>query len=346
MIDHWELVVEGFDDDKLNPGENATVNLYITNVGTQPLTGTQNVTGQNGITTSFVTGPAVYTPGGTNSVTVPFVVPANFSDPNATLLYNFFTVNQAQVPVQVQLQQDIPIDFYAEIDEIDSPVNDRVLQITGKVSNPQLQTALLTLDNDPDQTFELNLNNGYFSQNVALSGAPDPVNHTAHVVAISGGLIAEDTESFTSDIPVTALRATLTWDTSGTDVDFWITDPNGEKCYYANSITASGLELDFDDTDGYGPENITTTNVIPGDYIVQVHYYSDHNSSVAIGSNCVVVIRKNEGSDEPPVNYYGYVSDTGDVWNVTTLTYSAAKGWSVKANGSHSKADPATLPAK
>lgn len=345
-IDDQVLVVENFEDDKLNPGEAATVRLYVTNVGTQPLTGTQNVTGQNGVVTNFVTGPAVFAPGATNAVDVPFVVPANYSQPNATLLYNFYTVNQAQVPVQVQLPAQIPVEFYVQIDDIESPVTDRVLQISGKVANPQLQTAILTLDNDPDQTFELNLNNGSFYQNVALSGAPDPVNHVVKVVAVSGGLIAEDTESFTSEIPVTALRATLTWDTSGTDVDFWITDPNGEKCYYAHSTTASGLELDFDDTDGYGPENITTSTVIPGDYIVQVHYYSDHNSSVAIGSNCVVVIRQNEGSNEPPVNYYGYVSDTGDVWNVTTIHYDAAKGWSMKANGTHSKVNPSTLPAK
>lgn len=345
-IDNWVLVVENFDDDKLNPGENATVRLYVTNLGTEPLNGTQSVTGQSGVTTNFVTGPAIFAPGATNSVDVPIVVPWNYSEDNATLLYNFFTVNQAQVPVQVQLSQDIPIDFYVSIDPITSPVEDRVLEISGQVANPQLHTALLIVDNDPDQTFELNINNGYFSQDIALSGSPEPVNHVVKVIAVSGGLIAEDTESFTSDIPVTALRATLTWDTSGTDVDFWITDPNGEKCYYAHSTTASGLQLDFDDTDGYGPENITTTNVIPGDYIVQVHYYSDHNSSIAIGSNCVVVIRKNEGSNEPPVNYYGYVADTGDIWNVTTIHYDAAKGWSMKPIGTHSKVNPATLPAK
>jgi hypothetical protein len=345
-IDDWELVSESFNDGMLNPGENVTVRLFVTNVGTEPLSGTHNVTGENGITTNFVTGPAVYAAEATNPVDVPITVPHDYSESNATILYNFFTVNQAQIPVQIQLPQAIPIDFYVQIDPITSPVTDRVLEISGKVANPQLNNAIMILDNDPDQTFDINLNNGSFTQDVALSGAPEPVNHTVKVIAVSGALIAEDTETFTSEIPVTALRATLTWDTSGTDVDFWITDPNGEKCYYAHPTTASGLELDFDDTNGYGPENITTTNVIPGDYIVQVHYYSDHNSSVAIGSNCVVVIRQNEGSDEPPVNYYGYVSDTGDIWNVTTLTYSAAKGWSIKPIGTHSKVNPATLPPK
>lgn len=76
------------------------------------------------------------------------------------------------------------------------------------------------------------------------------------------------------------------------------------------------LSLDVDDVNGYGPENITTPSVIPGDYLVQVHYYSDHDSENAIGTNSVVVIRKGE---QNPVNYYGYLSDSGDLWDVTVL---------------------------
>jgi uncharacterized protein YfaP (DUF2135 family) len=96
------------------------------------------------------------------------------------------------------------------------------------------------------------------------------VQRSVRVIAVSGSLTAEDTIYFNSLVPPMALRATLTWNTNGTDVDFWITDPNGEKCYYANRTTSSGLTLDTDDTNGYGPENITTESIIPGDYLVQV----------------------------------------------------------------------------
>jgi len=147
-------------------------------------------------------------------------------------------------------------------------------------------------------------------------------------------------------VPPMALRATLTWNTNGTDVDFWITDPNGEKCYYGNRTTASGLTLDTDDTNGYGPENITTESIIPGDYLVQVHYYSDHDSENAIGSDCVVVIRQDENSNQPPVNYYGYLGDSGDIWNVTTLHYDPARGWSIKPLNTHNRVQPSSLPAK
>lgn len=342
----WSIYSENFSDSQLNPGETATLSLEIKNDSSVDMTGIHGVTGLGGITSSFTGGSQAYPANSTNTVNVPIVIPADFSAANGTILYNFNTFNQAQAPVTIQVPVEFPVEFYVEINAISSPVTDRVLSISGKVANPQLGTALMTLDNDPDQVFELNLYNGTFSQQVALSGSTEEVSHSVRVVAVSGGLTEEAVANFTSLIPVTALRATLTWDTAGTDVDFWITDPNGEKCYYANSTTASGLVLDFDDTNGYGPENITTETIIPGDYLVQVHYYSDHDSYNAIGSNCVVVIRKNEGSSEPPVNYYGFVGDTGAIWTVTTITYDSAKGWSLKPIDKHSYQDPSTLPAK
>jgi len=149
--------------------------------------------------------------------------------------------------------------------------------------------------------------------------------------------------TFTSHVPLMALHCTLTWDTYGTDVDLWVTDPNGERCYYAHRQTASGLSLDVDDVNGYGPENITTSTVIPGDYVVQVHYYSDHDSDNAIGTNSLVVIRQ---GDLAPVNYYGFLSDSGDLWDVTTLHFDAGKGWSIKVTDKHSKVNASTLPPK
>jgi Carboxypeptidase regulatory-like domain/Uncharacterized protein conserved in bacteria (DUF2135) len=74
------------------------------------------------------------------------------------------------------------------------------------------------------------------------------------------------------------IRVTLTWDGGPyTDVDLHFIDPNGERCYYSNSVTALGAELDVDDTDGYGPENIIMEpgEAIPGTYYVEVNYYSD-----------------------------------------------------------------------
>ncbi len=63
---------------------------------------------------------------------------------------------------------------------------------------------------------------------------------------------------------------------------------------------------------------IATPTIIPGDYVVQVHYYSDRDSENALGTNSVVVIGKGK---QNPVNYYGYLSDSGDLWEVTVIMF-------------------------
>lgn len=346
VIDEAAISTENFEDDKLNPGENATIQLAISNTGTTDITGTHTVTGSPGFTVNFAPAASTILAGQTKLINVPVVLPANYSETDITLLYSMTTQNENMIPAIISDEVDVPVDFYVAIDPITDLVEQRVISITGTVSNPQQQNALLILDNDIEHAFDLTLTNGSFTQQIVLSGSTVEVQHNVRVVATAGGLSAENTIHFNSLIPVMALRATLTWDTNGTDVDFWITDPNGEKCYYGNDVTASGLTLDVDDTTGYGPENITTENIIPGDYIVQVHYYSDHDGENAIGTNCVVVIRQDEGATIPPVNYYGYLGDSGDLWNVTTLHYDAAKGWSVKPTNHYSKVQSNTLPAK
>jgi hypothetical protein len=70
------------------------------------------------------------------------------------------------------------------------------------------------------------------------------------------------------------VQISLTWDTYS-DVDLWLTEPNGNKIYYANSVSNTGGVLDFDNTYAFGPENIYYSNEAPsGTYKVEVNYYS------------------------------------------------------------------------
>lgn len=302
--------------------------------------------GFGGVLLGFNSGYAEIPAGETAQFMVNVQVPPAFSEANATMELRYLVADQTGNPVLLTLPIAIPVEFYAEINPITSPVTDRILTISGRVANPQLTRANLIIDGEADQAYSVELNNGSFSQQVVIGGSSTPVNHTVEVYATSGSLIATHVLTFTSQVPPTALRVTLTWDTGGTDVDLWVTDPNGEKCYYANRNTASGLSLDFDDTNGYGPENITTTNIIPGDYFVQVHYYSDHDWENAIGTNATVVIRVDEGSpDEVVTNYYGFLADTGAMWNVTTLTFDGAT-WKLKENNQFGTRSSDTLPAK
>lgn len=72
-------------------------------------------------------------------------------------------------------------------------------------------------------------------------------------------------------------RSTLTWNKAG-DVDLYVTEPGGGTSWYSSKTTSNGLSLDFDNTSGYGPENITLSpergdTVLEGDYKIRVHYY-------------------------------------------------------------------------
>jgi hypothetical protein len=70
------------------------------------------------------------------------------------------------------------------------------------------------------------------------------------------------------------VQVSLTWDTQS-DIDLWLTEPNGNKIYYANKTSSTGGELDFDNTVAYGPENIFYNNEAPsGTYKVEVDYFS------------------------------------------------------------------------
>jgi len=85
------------------------------------------------------------------------------------------------------------------------------------------------------------------------------------------------------------LMITLSWLTDANDVDLHVIDPNKEECYYGNRLTAWGLELYSDQTQGLGPELISLTQAKKGTYQVGVKYFSTGAMGASRGS---VVIRK------------------------------------------------------
>ena len=76
------------------------------------------------------------------------------------------------------------------------------------------------------------------------------------------------------------LRAVLSWDSDNSDMDLWVTDPNGEKCYYSNTLTYQGGLISDDFTGGYGPEEFVLRDAKPGKYRVQANYFGDRQQVV------------------------------------------------------------------
>ncbi len=77
------------------------------------------------------------------------------------------------------------------------------------------------------------------------------------------------------------IRVVLSWDTNDTDIDLWVTDPTGEKCFYENKRTAIGGYNTNDFTGGYGPEMFTLRNAGKGVYKIQANYYGSSNQSLS-----------------------------------------------------------------
>ena len=90
-----------------------------------------------------------------------------------------------------------------------------------------------------------------------------------------------------------AFRATLTWDTGpfSSDIDLHLVKPSGTTnssttdCYYADCQPGAVLDwgatglagnptLDVDNTDGYGPENITLSGAETGTYRVIIRNFN------------------------------------------------------------------------
>jgi len=76
------------------------------------------------------------------------------------------------------------------------------------------------------------------------------------------------------------VRAVLTWDADNTDIDLWVTDPNGEKAFYGNRLTYQGGRMTQDFTGGYGPEEFSLKSAKPGKYRVEAQYYGDRRQNV------------------------------------------------------------------
>jgi len=76
------------------------------------------------------------------------------------------------------------------------------------------------------------------------------------------------------------LRVALGWDSDNSDMDLWVTDPNGEKCYYGHRLTWQGGQLSLDFTGGYGPEEFLLRDAKPGKYRVEANFFGDRQQVV------------------------------------------------------------------
>ena len=93
----------------------------------------------------------------------------------------------------------------------------------------------------------------------------------------------------------TDMRVVLDWDADAVDMDLWVTDPRGEKCYYQNRETGIGGFMSNDFTGGYGPEEFLIRKAMKGTYKIQVNYYGTRQQRIAGPTNIQVKLITNYG---------------------------------------------------
>ena len=106
----------------------------------------------------------------------------------------------------------------------------------------------------------------------ALAASALLPNEWVKPVATQGALPSQDD---TSPVLGTGdLQVTVTWDTDESDIDTFVIEPTGEVVWYLN-LSGPTATLDFDNTEGFGPENVFVPagGAAPGIYKVYVGFY-------------------------------------------------------------------------
>jgi len=93
-----------------------------------------------------------------------------------------------------------------------------------------------------------------------------------------------------------ALRVVMAWDTDDTDIDLWVTDPNGEVASYARRLTHQGGAMSPDATGGYGPEEFALKHAKPGKYVVQAQFFGHRQQVLSAGTTIMVRVTTGFGT--------------------------------------------------
>ncbi len=91
------------------------------------------------------------------------------------------------------------------------------------------------------------------------------------------------------------VRIVLQWDADLTDVDLWVTEPSGEKCFYGHADTVIGGHISKDFTQGYGPEDYLLKKTMPGEYVIQANYYGSRQQTLVGPATLRAIVFTNYG---------------------------------------------------
>ncbi len=180
------------------------------------------------------------------------------------------TNNREPQRALVDLEMERGLEVIIESPAPGATVTERIQVVRGRVemrAGTSLETVTLSTGGAAVQA---PLTNGRFEGRVTLAPGQNTITATARTDR------GESSASVTvnAEIPATVLMCELTWNRDRTDVDLWVTDPEGVTTGFRDRQPRAGRLLDVDNTRGYGPETYTMSADVPGAYQVRVNYYS------------------------------------------------------------------------
>ncbi|GEM_PF-1803887 len=202
---------------------------------------------------------------------IPPDMPAGVYELQGIVWYN--GIGYTSQDLQFRIGQDPTITITSP--ESGFMVDTKVLVVTGTCADRSLTQATMITNGE---AVPIKLDNGSFSAKTVLR----PGQNTIRVVAENDSGTGEDSVWGTADINAAALKIVLSWEARGTDIDLWVTDPEGATTNYHHKRPAEGRNLDVDDTSGPGMETYTIEVPLRGQYTVAIHYYADHGYSGSV----------------------------------------------------------------
>ncbi|WP_338616759.1 carboxypeptidase regulatory-like domain-containing protein [Pigmentiphaga sp. CHJ604] len=163
---------------------------------------------------------------------------------------------------------------------------------------------------------------------------------------VSVGPFATDT-TLTECLSLTtltdAISIKLTWGAKPADVDSHLFTPDGTEIYFSNKGslgTDPFVNLDVDDTTGFGPEVVTIRKLMVGTYTYALYNYSGTYEPGMTGSPVRVELN-NKGSLSVFGPTSGEVAGSTRWWTVFKLTVDASCRVTVNRIGAWSSTEPA-----
>ena len=144
----------------------------------------------------------------------------------------------------------------------------------------------------------------------AVRVQPVPAPGASAVLAKLADVFGERLEGLTEHMKPCDLRVTISWTTDNTDVDLWVIEPDGSKCFYQNTRTKNGGELSQDQTQGYGPERYQVRKAQYGVYQIVVHYFRPNPNLLAGETHVNVTVARKAGSSEETVERHTVILKT------------------------------------